>query len=381
MSTKSIVACNIYITASALHRTTLLRLLRSAQERCGQLRRQNNYGWVSKVTAPVGIIHAYADIPYDRSSFHLAGCSDCVSKVASELICTAINDIDVDVGNGPTEDDDCRHPFVGLVDHVSVMPLAPLSQNHSSVENRPNDCEAAANAAREIGRQISKTNLVNVHYYGVACPQNTPLAKVRRESTSFFNSGGAVDRSQNGKKNDLEMNALSTLPNVARKGDTVVGTPINFVENFNIRLTPNVKFGQAKTLTRFLRGRNISERGYGVAGVEALTLAYTMDEFHGDRVYEVACNLTKPKENGGVREVRAQLDKWIDIQRRQSSIKTSDEKYFVDVAYRVGTTEEQCRRVLFQGKEHGVGSMPNNETFWEEHDKEVLSKFEEFLSG
>jgi hypothetical protein len=261
------------------------------------------------------------------------------------------------------------------------MPLAyPPGQNHSLFENGPNHHEAAANAARVIGREILKTNLVNVHYYGMACPRNTPLAKVRRESTSFFNSGGAVDLYQSGKKNDQKTSSLLAQVNMAKKGDTVVGTPMNFVENYNIRLTPNVNYDQAKTLTQFLRGRNINEKGYGVAGVEALTLAYARDKFQGDRVYEVACNLTKPEEKGGVREVRAQLDQWVDIQRRQSSIEASDEKYFVDVAYRVGTTEEQCRRVLFQGKEHGASRMPNTETFWEEHDKEVYSKFEEFLS-
>ena len=380
MSTKSIVACNIYITASSLHTSTLLHLLRNAQERCGLLRRQN-YDSVTKSTGPVGIIHAYADIPYDRSSFHLAGCSQCVSEVASELIRTAINSIDVDDGNRSREDD-VRHPFVGLVDHVSVMPLAyPPSQNRSLFENGSNHREAAAYTAREIGRQISETNLVNVHYYGMACPRNTPLAKVRRESTSFFNSGGAVGRYQSGMKNDLRTSSRLTPTNTAKKGDTVVGAPMNFVENYNIRLTPNVNYDQAKTLTQFLRGRNINQKGYGVAGVEALTLAYVRDKLHGDKVYEVACNLTKPEESGGVEEVRAQLDQWIDVQRQQFSIDASNEKYFVDVAYRVGTTEEQCRRVLFQGNEHAGSSMPNNETFWEEHDKEVCSKFENFLSG
>lgn len=374
MSATSNVACNIYITSSASHKSTLLRLLRSAQERCGQLRTQN--GCVGNLTAPVGVIHAYADIPYDRSSFHLAGCSDCVTNVASELIVSAINDIDVDVGNRFGEDADSRHPFVGLVDHVSVMPLAyPMNQNHSSIGDYCNDREAATNAAREIGRQISKTKLINVHYYGTACPQNTPLAKVRRESTSFFQSGGAMDREENGQHR-----SVPETKQMAKKGDTTVGTPTNFVENFNIRLTSNVNFDQAKTLTQFLRGRNISEKGYGVAGVEALTLIYARDKSQGGSVYEVACNLTKPKGEGGVQEVRAQLNKWVEIQRQRSSVETDGETYFVEDAYRVGTTEEQCRRVLLQGKEYGASSMSNNETFWEEHDKEVFFNFEELLS-
>lgn len=379
MPATSIVACNIYVTASASHKSTLLRLLKRAQDRCGQLRTQR--GCIGKLPAPVAIIHAYADVPYDRSSFHLAGWPDCVTDVASELIHSVINDIDVDVGNRSGKDNDSRHPFVGLVDHVSIMPLAHVINQNPTIEDGFKDREAAANAAREIGRQIYETKLVNVHYYGMACTQNKPLAKVRRESTSFFNSGGAIDKEQNGQhRNDPETKPQSTSPSTATKGDTTVGTPINFVENFNIRLTSNVTFDQAKTLTQFLRGRNINEKGYGVAGVEALTLAYVRDKSQGGNVYEVACNLTKPKEEGGVNEIRIQLDKWIDIQRQQSSIEIHGEKYFVEEAYRVGTTEEQCRNVLFKGKEHGASSVSNNESFWEDHDKEVFCKFEEHLS-
>ena len=35
--------------------------------------------------------HAYADGPYDRSSFHLAGCADYVAIVASHAATSAID--------------------------------------------------------------------------------------------------------------------------------------------------------------------------------------------------------------------------------------------------------------------------------------------------
>jgi len=336
--------------------------------------------------APVAIVHAYADKPYDRSSFHLAGRSDSVSDVASRLICNALNEIDLE-NNKSGDDEESRHPFVGLVDHVAVIPLAPVNNNDSS-NDVGSKCEAAANAAREIGRQISKTNLVNVYYYGMACPQNTPLATVRRERTSFFKSGGAIDIEVGNKKDVSIAKEATTLPNIALKGDTTIGTPSNFVENFNIRLTSNVNFDQAKTLTQFVRGRNINAKGYGVVGVEALTLPYVREAAEGGKVYEVACNLTNPEE-GGVDDIRAQLEKWIDRQRQQSSqdygTSGATDKdackfnydYFVEDAYRVGTTEEQCIHVL-SNKEDSAG-VSTNELFWEEYDKEVYHKFQDFL--
>ncbi|KAL7542796.1 hypothetical protein ACHAXR_012402 [Thalassiosira sp. AJA248-18] len=383
----AIVACNIYITAAASHSSTLLSLLRRAQDQCRQLRSQDEDGRRNefsgnKFIAPISIIHAYADIPYDRSSFHLAGTPDCVSDVASRLICNALNEIDLDCTNNNKsgEGNESRHPFVGLCDHVSVMPLAlPINSNDSPHGN--SRCEAAAKVAREIGKQISRTNLVNVHYYGKACPNNTPLATVRREMTSFFKSGGAVDK-------DLpSTEATTVLPDKKLKGDTTIGTPDNFVENFNIRLTSNVSLDQAKTLTQFLRGRNISTKGYGVAGVEALTLPYVRDPCEGGKVYEVACNLTNPKE-GSADDIMSQLQKWIEKQKEHLSTEKDSENgtkefcfgYFVEDAYPVGTTEEQCIEVLLGKKcndEHDTGAL--NKAFWEEHDKEIFHKFQELL--
>ena len=394
MPPSSLVACNIYITAAASQRSALLRLLREAQRHCQQLRNQNHIGSVDvvgnvecssrKVTsATVGIIHAYADIPYDRSSFHIAGRYDCVSDVVSSLVCSAIHDMQFQPPSG-NDNSDSRHPFVGLVDHVSIMPLVYPPNNNCKGFDLLRSCDAAANVAREIGKQMSSTNLVNVHYYGRACPHNTPLSTVRRERTSFFGSGGAIDRERNGQHQRYDR-----AHTIAVKGDTTIGTPVGFVENFNIRLTSNVSIHQAKSLTQYLRGRNISTRGYGVVGVEALTLPYvranpssSSSATGGGTVYEVACNLTKP-EVGGVVEILDQLKKWIEVEttKKLSSESnfipsTLNYDYFVEDAYRVGTTEEQCLLVLLDGSDN---DSTKSDMFWEGYDKEIYSNFEENL--
>lgn len=439
VTTATTVACNIYITASSSHKSTLLRLLRTAQEQCEKLRRcactttmeqqrrssSNGSSGINVGISPlVGVIHAYADVPYDRSSFHLAGQSDCVAIVARELIRTALTDIDIIIlptTSTTFEGDDTRHPYVGLVDHVSVMPLnyyqsstnetrersqsllssqEQVYSNYETTTNNNNNDQykVAANVAYEIGKQMMETTqLVTVHYYGHACPQATPLVDVRRRRTTFFNSGGATDSTRRGtKQNSQHIPAIT----VALKGDSIVGVPNNFVENFNIRLTSNVTFHQAKSLTQLLRGRNIMNNGYGIDGVEALTLKYARDDIlssqggdGGTTVYEVACNITKPKV-GGVTEILAQLEKWIILQQQQqqchqslSTIEITDKdyKYYVEDAYRVGTTQEQCLQVLFDGRDSVQNcdnniSMTNDEIYWEEYDKQVFNKFDKLLS-
>jgi len=342
-----IVACNIYITAAASHASTLLSLLRRAQDHCRDLRHASQqHNKRDDKHASVAIVHAYADIPYDRSSFHLAGNADCVADVASRLICNALDEIDLDIGNN-------SHPTIGVIDHISVMKMRKCTDN------------IAATTAKQIGNNISKTNIVNLYYYGSACPNNTSLATVRRR-TSFFNSGGAIDKEDNHNTEQED----TTTKRVA-KGSCTIGTPANFVENYNIRLTSNISFEQAKTLTQFVRGRNIETKGYGVLGVEALTLPYGREK---SKVYEVACNLTSPKV-GSAEKVQAQLMKWIDKQRQElCEINTSADiskynyDYFVEKAYRVGTTENQCIDVLSK-----------DDISLDDLDKDAYNKFQDLL--
>ena len=62
-----VVACNIYITAAASYASTLLSLLNRAQDRCRELHKRYDTTVVANGhIASVAIVHAYADIPYDR---------------------------------------------------------------------------------------------------------------------------------------------------------------------------------------------------------------------------------------------------------------------------------------------------------------------------
>eukprot|EP00985_Skeletonema_marinoi_P001194 scaffold476_cov77-Skeletonema_marinoi.AAC.9 len=366
--TSSLVACNIYITSAAS--AALPSLLSRAQDHCRQLRlvQQQQCKDENKEsnTAAAAVVHAYADIPYDRSSFHLAGRSDCVAEVAISLIQNALNEIELKNNNDNDASNklEARHPFVGLVDHVSVMSIT----SQESGTTTPTTTAAAASSARQIGSQIDQSNYIKIHYYGMACPNNTPLATVRRK-TSFFNSGGAHDNSSDNNENQQQQQY--------EKGECTIGAPLDFVENYNIRLTPNVDFGTAKTLTQVLRGRNIATKGMGVPGVEALTLPYIRHADHGGNVYEVACNLLEPKI-GSVEQIEVELEKWIQQQKQQLLSKDDgddmndqyDRDYFIEKAYRVGTTEEQCLSLL---------KNADDDEYWMRYDQQVFSRFNAFL--
>jgi glutamate formiminotransferase len=411
----SLVACNIYITAAATASSTLPSLLARAQDHCRQLRLQNcttqqqheeeeqidSSSNNNKRSVAAAIVHAYADIPYDRSSFHLAGQSDCVAEVAIGLIQNALNEIEFpsnhlssnkngadanDATNLTTGDKskESRHPYVGLVDHVSVMPIA--CKEEDSTTTNSNAAMNAANAARKIGNAISDKNSINMHYYGLTCPNHTSLATVRRRKTSFFNSGGALDSSDcnevDSNNNNKDMSKQHSQQLHYEKGDCTIGAPPQFVENYNIRLTRNVDFNTAKTLTQALRGRNISTKGIGVPGVEALTLPYHRDASLGGDVFEVACNLTDPKD-GSVEKIEEQLEKWIVEQQQQQLLSNlggangmRHRDYFIEKAYRVGTTEEQCINAV--SYDEGTDNDEEDDR-WIKHDIQVLTRFKEYL--
>lgn len=262
----------------------------------------------------IAIVHAYADGPYDRSSFHLAGNPGAVADVASSLALHSIEGLlslpklpDVEVS---------RHPFVGLVDHVSVMPLLLTETGTSS------DASPHGEAALHIGSRLQASG-VQVFFYGDAHPEKTPLAVIRREKTHFFRSGGLQQ-----PKND----ALAS--GTTAKGVATVGATTMFVENFNIRLTPNCDLKVARSLTSFLR-----ERDGGLLGVEGLTLPY------GNKRYEMAGNLLRPDVSSAV-EVLSKLDEW--VQQTLKELQFEKKSDLVEAAYRVGTTAEQCLKAVAQ---------------------------------
>lgn len=72
-----------------------MQLLEDTQEHCRQSNQAmsaNNEPQNSS-TSRVALVHAYADGPYDRSSFHIAGSPSLVSTVVSWLATQAVNSL------------------------------------------------------------------------------------------------------------------------------------------------------------------------------------------------------------------------------------------------------------------------------------------------
>ena len=70
-----------------------------------------------------------------------------------------------------------RHPTVGVVDHVSVL---PLEVENLRSQNDNTDVNIAGSVARTIGESLKSVG-ANVLYYGHAHPSGKELAAVRRD--------------------------------------------------------------------------------------------------------------------------------------------------------------------------------------------------------
>ena len=358
-----LLACNVYVTAGqkSSHERILLQLLRQAQSMCMSISaasddnaksgaENNQHGIIEddsflsclpptsleqqqprllsllstekrRLLPSVMMVHAYTDAVYNRSSFHLAGTNagDAIVKVASTLAISAIQMLKDDDDEKEASDtstsssSDCtrqhqhHHPFVGYVDHVSVMPLISPTAEQNVIDNNNtvgDECNrdfqptsASGMAARAIGKALEQASTIDdVFYYGDAHPFGTPLATVRRERTRFFQTGGF--RTEIITKSDISTAQLT------------VGAPPQFVENFNIRLTRHVSKAMAQSLTRHVR-----ERDGGLVNVEALTLPYSRGR------WEVACNLVRPNTSTTARQAETAVQDW-ESRQRVNSLRT-----------------------------------------------------------
>ena len=341
----------------------------------------------------IAIVHAYADQSYDRSSFHIAGNANLVADVASSIALDAIDKLQSfhvhndKGGDGDNDDNDNetsermdyhiddsnnkRHPLIGLVDHISVMPLVDEQYEHDHEHEhtlQPQNKEECINTKSDdqyvppdshglcsvfIGNQLKKHG-INVLYYGSAHPNQSPLALIRKEKTKFFQSGGLL-QSQNNDGVQKEETATDQC---------TVGSPAQFAENFNILLSKHISKKKAIGLAKLLRARD-----GGIPGVEALTLPYSAER------YEVACNLLCPVE-GSAQDMSKVLDEWMAREQKEYKINSGidcNQDYFVDSAYRVGTTAQQCIDVLhlFDTKVH-VGM--------DDYERTLLKKFHQYLT-
>lgn len=337
---KCLVACNIYVSAGQPRAAPiLLGLLNDAQDLCRRSKKSRH----DKII----IAHAFADGPYDRSSFHIAGSPNLVTEVASTMSVSAIKTLsDLRQAAPTTVSGDHAHPTVGLVDHVAVLPLSHNEESFTFQEwidylgegqnegfkndeySLPSKMVPSGWVARGIGKSMESIG-VNVFFYGHVHPNQTPLATVRRDLTKFFK------RLPNKEEND-------------QGGQATVGAPMHFVENYNVRLKSECTREVARSLTKYVR-----ERDGGLPFVEALTLKYSQNR------YEVACNLLHPRQTSSS-DVASKVKEWEECHGN-----------LVETSYSVGTTEQYCMEALEQS------TTPTSE---EEYNRKVREHLQGYLA-
>jgi hypothetical protein len=80
MLPQALIVCNVYVAMGhSQHADLLLRLLSNAQQG------QSHSLHAVNALEMIAIVHAYADGPYDQSSFHMTGQPNPVVAVAFEL--------------------------------------------------------------------------------------------------------------------------------------------------------------------------------------------------------------------------------------------------------------------------------------------------------
>ena len=403
---RCLVACNVYVSAGAnpIHRDLLLSLLKDTQKHCQQqeqsnqaalprdasskLRKDNNNQFL-RISGRVMLVHAFADGPYDRSSFHIAGSPNLVTNAVSRLATNAIQVLASSSSSIQQQDTSSSststtaHPTVGLVDHISILPLTNTndeldsdddghtekmmlsreqwheyyssltidsSRNASSSPSSSSDVDNDEKiitttegwVAIEIGNALENIG-VDVLYYGYAHPDNTPLAQIRRDRTNFFkNNNRAVSSSP---RKTIEL------------GQATIGAPPHFVENYNVRLSNKCPKKVAISLTKYLR----QELEY----LESLTLPYSHQS------YESACNLLNPDVTSA-RDVEMKVEEWLlKTQANNPNENDDDNNNLVEIGYRVGTTASQCLEALKETSE----SMEAVQAY----DHQVYQRFESYF--
>ena len=323
------IACNIYIAAVGGVSAKAARVILGRQHRDLVLNLVQH--WISSSDRQlhsvdgVELVHVFSDSVYQRSSFHFASNNldpAPLANAAYEIARLAIQQTEqffmmqeflVDGSPADEETQTHHHPYVGPVDHISVFPIQGKVQDFQSTKLCP-----SVLAAQQIGDLLSKdfanrnNNKIDVLYYGHARNPPLSLALVRKEQTTFFESGS--------------LQSKSSTCETSSSWTTIVGAPDEFVENYNIRLratTPKI----ARSLTQKIR----QERSVGnLVGVEALTLPYSQSR------WEVACNLLQPSA-ASIHDIDKVVQDWAQ-QNSPNAV--------VEQSYRVGTTPQQCLKVL-----------------------------------
>jgi Formiminotransferase domain, N-terminal subdomain len=315
----------------------------------------------------VVVVHAYIDPVYDRSSFHLAGTpwgvavavTDLVSNTFQQFATTRTTTKATTIEQNNQSSSSTQHPTIGLVDHISILPLIPnesnndlndksLSNKHSQLDSTSNNTinssfSVTGKVAKLIGTELIKLypSSFNVLWYGYAHPNGMSLAWVRKNESNFFQSGS----SSKSKTNTTSTRSNScTDNNINNIGSCTIGAPSYFVENYNIRLN-GYTLSEARNLTKTIRQK------FPLI-VEGLTLPYATgatniatgsssnannnyidnnnnNKNNNDDVtintscYEVACNLLQPNIVS-VHNVQSVVDEWYQNRRVTTSTSVTE---------------------------------------------------------
>jgi Formiminotransferase domain, N-terminal subdomain len=255
------------------------------------------------------------------------------------------------------------HPTVGIVDHISVLPLA--SSDTDAGASSSSSSAAAAWAALKIGHELERTRSggpartpPKVLYYGLAHPDRKSLASVRREETNFFRSARPSSRNSKDGTASEPVTAAAAAAGELEPGVVVVGAPPHFGENWNVRLS-NCPRSVAAALTK--RVRCLGGAGAGI--VEALTLPYAHEQ------WEVACNVLRP-DLVSSQDVDACARAWLHNVVSHNETTFSNGVQIV-ASYRVGTTAQQCREAL--------RAVAISKEDWDRHDAHVVEHFRKYM--
>ena len=257
------------------------------------------------------LANLFVDEPYNRTNLTLVGRSmPQLAAAAVGLARAALAALDL-------RQHVATHPRLGTVDHISCHPLPLLAGESAVVAGAAAQAAAAeeqqaaaAALAQAIARQLGAgPRALPVFTYGGAHPQQRPLDAVRRQLGYFQGAAGGAwqgglqlptgaEARAGAADTAAQTLALPLAPcygpgaALARSGVCCVGAA-PWVVNFNVLLLTD-DMAAARGVARA-----VSERGGGLAGVQAMALR------HIDGI-EVACNLlgggvTEPAVLGAVR--------------------------------------------------------------------------------
>ena len=291
-------ACNVYISEGK--NAELLSRLESV---------------AATTTAATALANVFVDQPYHRTNFTLLSRSpESLAQTAVTLSLAALAALDL-------RSHAATHPRLGVVDHISCHPLS----------SHPDHLLSAASTARSIAQKLGHSGIPSF-LYGAAHPAQTQLVDIRRGLGYFSASkpGGkiwsgappAMKETSNINRNSTQLPVVPEYgPSVAdpRAGVSCIGA-VPWMMNLNVL----VDSGDMRAVREM--AREVSERGGGLAGVQAMALQH-------EKGIEVACNLLRPLEvDAGVveREIRRLAGK--------KDLKVLD-------AYCTGKTVEELERI------------------------------------